>query len=207
MESLIKIFLIAAISISIVLVLFILILGFVILSIKVEDVIKKKERNKIVKCLKESLDQYCRLNSIRVVFEAFDDQHSSASAYISYKIENDMISNAIIHLRKGDIHIYEYLAWSTYAHEIGHFISINAYNDNSEQGADKEAYELIKSILPKSDQKYIETELAVCFGVRMDEYEHPQVDTDNLHGGWKAADSFNRVQVRRYYVDIRKYSD
>ena len=52
---------------------------------------------------------------------------------------------------------------SVLAHELGHYLSLKKYNDNSEQKADQQALELCEAILTKKEKRILKIFLNVYF--------------------------------------------
>ncbi len=129
-----------------------LMLGALVISLiyfgylEIDSGIKRKSKrmiyDKIVKCLLI----YCNLRGILVYIDngAFKEDHAEASGYISFNCDKNtgIVYEATIYLRN-DEDIYIDLVWSILAHEVGHYISQDVYNDDSEEGANMEAHKFI----------------------------------------------------------------
>lgn len=159
---------------------------------------------KINDCIKKVLDCYCQEKQIKVIWEdEFTRDHKDAAAYISYYLDRDRPANAEIHLLNSQREIYEYLSWGTYAHEIGHYISVNYYGDTSEEGADLEAYKLINFILPEKDKRIIRSTIVICFN--HGDYTHPE--SKYISKTFIESDMYFRKELKKYYGDIRNHAD
>lgn len=106
---------------------------------------------------------YCNDNNIPVHFEEdyFKKNQPKAAGVISYTtnhVENTTYNFNIYIRPKYNV----YTIW-TLAHEIGHYIAINEYQDDSEIGADVEAEKLIHTFLDKKEAKLFKIELEIFF--------------------------------------------
>ena len=95
--------------------------------------------------------------------EFFVGEHSKACGVCQYTLIDYKISTAKnfkIYVKGKDCY-----AWTTLAHEIGHYISITKYKDDSEAGADYEAGRFLCQILSKKEQKALDIWLSVFFNI------------------------------------------
>lgn len=153
-----------------------------LLAFDVHDKIMDKKRNKARDILIELLEEYC----------------SNKNIPISYGDENYFVNNApdaagrityVCHYTKdGIISYYDnfeifirnkrevYFSYTTLAHEIGHYISVNDFNDGSEEGADYEASKLVRSLLEEKLQKLFKSEFGIFFNEdELKNYVHKMV--------------------------------
>lgn len=176
-----------------------------ILIYSIEEKIQEKNRVKINKCIKKALDCYCEEKQIKVIWEdRFNEEHRDAAAYINYHTMYDgRVADAEIHLLNSSRRVYEYLSWATYAHEVGHYISVNYFGDNSEEGADLEARRLIEQILPEKDRKLINSTIIICFSYG--DYEHPV--SNYIPKTFIESEMYFRKELKLYYERIRNNAD
>lgn len=139
---------------------------------KIFDSVEQKSQKKkkiIIDYLFTKLEDYCYQKNIPIIYgEAFflnrDRQDCCGTIqYTKTKNNDSTISykNFVIFVRTGVLgHIAEF---STLAHEIGHYISLTSYNDESEEGADYEADKLVRSFLTKKQQRMLKLELKIFF--------------------------------------------
>lgn len=124
--------------------------------------IKKQKENIIHKKINFMLMDICDTLHIPVYVKSdewFNENRPDAAGYISYNKDNLGINHAEIYLR--DDKSYEFYGWTTFAHEIGHYISINQFDDRSETGAEYEAGKLLLKLLDSEEDKaFIKFELA-----------------------------------------------
>ncbi len=144
-------------------------------SIILSDMIKDRFKGKVIDRVMACLYMYCNIKNIQVYIDSGNFKRSNnndAVGYIEYSYSNDtgVISEARIYLRS-DRELFKELRWITFAHELGHYISQNVYNDNSEEGADMEAYKFICSLLPKKDRFILSDYLQYMFSNKKD---HPK---------------------------------
>lgn len=116
--------------------------------------VKKQKEALVTKKINFMLMEIC--NSLRIPVyvmsdEWFKENRPDSAGYISYEKNAYGIKNAEIYLR--DDKSYEFYGWTTFAHEIGHYISINQYKDRSEAGAEYEAGRLILKLLDSDEDK------------------------------------------------------
>lgn len=165
---------------------------------------RDKIRSKIKKCIYKSMLAYCSEYDIPVSRDGNFKRanNKEAAGYIIYICNSNtgIISEAEIFIQS-DIDKLRDVSWATLAHEVGHFISQNRYNDQTEGGADMEAYNLIVEILPEKDKKLMYSTLDIFFD---DRAEH------NKEGIIKESFEFVSIKhtfvvekVRNYYERIR----
>lgn len=127
--------------------------------------IKKDKERLIYKKLNMMLMDICDQLKIKVFIKSdewFEENAPKDAGYISYRmgILYD-VQDAEIYLR--DDKAFAHYGWETFAHEIGHYLSINLYNDRSEEGADFEANRMIRSLLSEEDLIIINDSLKIFF--------------------------------------------
>ena len=116
--------------------------------------VEKQKKAVITKKINFMLMEICNTLHIPVYVmsdEWFKENKPDAAGYISYEKNDYGISSAEIYLREDKS--YEFYGWTTLAHEVGHYISINQYKDKSEAGADYEAAKLILKLLDSDEDK------------------------------------------------------
>lgn len=127
--------------------------------------IKKDKERLIYKKLNMMLMDICDQLKIKVFIKSdewFRENAPKDAGYISYRmgVLYD-VQDAEIYLR--DDKMFDHYGWETFAHEIGHYLSINLYNDRSEEGADYEADRMIRSLLSEEDLIIINDSLKIFF--------------------------------------------
>lgn len=127
--------------------------------------IKKDKERLIYKKLNMMLMDICDQLKIKVFIKSdewFEENAPKDAGYISYRmgVLYD-VQDAEIYLR--DDKAFAHYGWETFAHEIGHYLSINLYNDRSEEGANFEADRMIRSLLSEEDLIIINDSLKIFF--------------------------------------------
>ena len=136
--------------------------------------IKKDKEAIIYKKLNMMLMDICDQLKIKVYIKSnewFKENAPNDAGYISYRMGTLYdVEDAEIYLR--DDSSFAKYGWETFAHEIGHYLSINLYNDRSEEGADFEANRIIRSLLPEDDLVIINDSLKIFFGEEIKNHDH-----------------------------------
>ena len=151
-----------------------------IIAIKIDDYFFDKKWEKIYKeeksimgHIKENLAKFAEEHNIPITYDTEhfgpDTKHNDSAGYISYTIISKY--NCIDEYKNFEIFIRadKSMQWSTLAHELGHYISISIYHDDSEYGANFEAYKLIKSWFSDRELKHIDDILEICFDMKKSE--------------------------------------
>lgn len=193
------IILILAIGISMTIIMAIILLSFILL-----DKIRDKKTEKIKANIIKSLYYFCDIINVPVSTsgEFTRPNGNDAVGYISYLSDKTTgrISGAAIYLRD-DIPICKECMWCTFAHEVGHYISQDVYNDPSEAGADMEGYRFIMYILSTKEKLIMKTLTDIYFRCKK---EHP---SENLvyphHLKEKMFMTDYMEEVKKYYEGIR----
>ena len=167
---------------------------------KINDIRSKKIKKNIVK----SLQYFCDQMNIPVSTsgEYSRPNGNDAIGYINYLSDQDTgkIAGAAIFLRD-DIDLAKECMWCTFAHEVGHYISQDVYNDKSESGADMEAYRFINYILSTKERLIMKTCLDIYFRNKED---HPKRNISYpTHIKEKAFIEQMMKEVKEYYEGIR----
>lgn len=192
--------LIIAISSLIMLFMAIILLSFILL-----DKIKDKKAEKIKANIIKSLYYFCDMINVPVSTsegEFTRPNGNDAVGYINYLSDKitGRITGAAIYLRD-DIPLCKECMWCTFAHEVGHYISQDVYNDSSEAGADMEGYRFIMYILSTKEKLIMKTLTDIYF---RDKKEHP---SENLvyphHLKEKMFMTDYMEEVKKYYEGIR----
>lgn len=128
--------------------------------------IRKDKEAIIYKKLNMMLMDICDQLKIKVYIKSdewFKENAPDDAGYISYRMGLFYdIEDAEIYLR--DDNRFAKYGWTTFAHEIGHYLSFNLYNDRSEEGANFEANRIIRSLLLEDDLIIINDSLNIFFG-------------------------------------------
>ena len=193
------IILILAIGISMTIIMAIILLSFILL-----DKIRDKKAEKIKANIIKSLYYFCDIINVPVSTsgEFTRPNGNDAVGYINYLSDKTTgrISGAAIYLRD-DIPICKECMWSIFAHEVGHYISQDVYNDPSEAGADMEGYRFIMYILSTKEKLIMKTLTDIYFRCKK---EHP---SENLvyphHLKEKMFMTDYMEEVKKYYEGIR----
>lgn len=181
---------------------------------KTEKRISKKKRRELgefyyfTNRLFNELLFYCYENNINISYVKPTDEPDTpfspksdtenASGYISYKVgtlARTYYPHSIsIRLNpKNHLELMEDFEYSrtifTLAHEVGHAISMLEYQDDSEEGADLEAYKFCKNIMKSYEEENIEIKSWVngYFGYSSEGYQHPPTSGYNMNKAIKHA--------------------
>ena len=186
------------------LILGLLLIAFLIMVIweKIDDRrmrIKLKERDDIFEVslfdqtLFKRMMDFCELNSIPVAYSSdiFKDNEKAIGKIIytktvfgGHKYFKDyriflMYMKEFLE-RTANNGFFGYVSYvCVFAHEIGHYLSISNYNDESEEGADFEGYKLIMSLLTDKEKENELIIMAIDIYMNKDElknYAHYKQD-------------------------------
>lgn len=200
MEEIAKyIVLVVAISFLIAIFITIIMLSFILL-----DKIRDKKSEKIKANIVKSLYYFCDMINVPVSTsgEFTRPDGSDSVGYIAYISDENTgrIAGAAIHLRD-DIPLCKEYRWSIFAHEVGHYISQDVYNDPSEAGADMEGYRFIMHILSTKEKLIMKLLTDIYF---RNKNEHP---SENIvyptHFKEKMFMTDRMKEVKEYYEGIR----
>lgn len=201
MEEIAKYILLFIIAVSSLMTIFI---AIILLSFTLFDKIKDKKAEKIKANIIKSLYYFCDMINIPVSTsgEFTNPDGNDSVGYISYLSDKDTgrIFGAAIYLRD-DITLCKECKWSIFAHEVGHYISQDVYNDSSEAGADMEGYRFIMHILSTKEKLIMKSLTDIYF---RDKNEHP---LENIvyptHFKEKMFMTDCMEEVKKYYERIR----
>lgn len=175
-----------------------------LLSLILLDKIRDKKIEEIKANIIKSLYYFCDMISVPICTEGdfTEPTGNDAAGYIKYLYNKHTgrISEAVIYLRD-DIHLCKECRWHIFAHEVGHYISQDVYNDSSEGGADMEGYRFIMCILSKKEKLIMKDLIDIYF---KDKNEHP---SENIvyptHLKEKMFMTDRMKEVKKYYEGIR----
>lgn len=158
--------------------LMILSIPVVYLSIEILEQIENNKKKKYFGKNNEILQQrivdhfHLKYGDIPILFgeeEYFKENFPMASGLCSYKTYGHDLFTAhgyILRIR-GRFNSFQ---WTTLAHEIGHYISISRFQDDSEEGADHEAGLFMLNMLSEEEQKLLHIPLNICFKIGNEEF-------------------------------------
>lgn len=135
-----------------------------LLIIEFSDKMKDMNKDQTLIFVEEKLTDFCKNHEIPITYgdEYFIENNKNNSAgvlsYYYKQFPSTTYSDFKIFVRSHDK-----FSWTVLAHEIGHFISITKYNDDSEYGADYEASKLVRNFLSKKQQNLLKIELSIFF--------------------------------------------
>lgn len=181
-----------------------IIIVIILLSFTFLDKIRDKKAEKIKTNIIKSLYYFCDMANIPVSTsgEFTRPNRNDSVGYISYLSDKNTgrISGAVIYLRD-DIPLCKECKWSIFAHEVGHYISQDVYNDPSEAGADMEGYRFIMRILSTKEKLIMKSLIDIYF---RDKNEHP---SENIvyptHFEENMFMTKCMEEVKKYYERIR----
>ena len=181
-----------------------LLLGILLLFFEINDKINDIRSKKIKENIVKSLQYFCDQINIPVSTSGEYKRPNGIDAigYINYlsDVNTGKISGAAIFLRD-DIDLAKEFMWCTFAHEVGHYISQDVYNDKSEGGADMEGYRFINYILSTKERLIMKSCLDIFFRNKED---HPK---ENIcyptHIKEKMFIEQMMKEVKEYYEGIR----